>query len=282
VDDAGQPTEHFGDPLWVYLQYCRAQGDARLDAQIVAEGREQMREVRSRGVFLTEGYGKHRGELSVGIRNRVNEIYRDARESIHAELPENFAEAIPAAFAVSTLSRDRTDYILHPESGEKLSPDSVQSLTRLREQLNETADVQLMISDGLNALAISDLQQLQPFLDALAAELGRRSFRLAKRPLLTTSGRVRAGYQAGETVFGGLPGRRALLHVIGERPGTGHRTFSVYLTAATGADWGVPGRIDHDQTRVVAGIANTALRPKQAAGHVARILQQVWEKLPDD
>ena len=282
VDDAGQPTEHFGDPLWVYLQYCRAQGDARLDAQIVAEGREQMREVRSRGVFLTEGYGKHRGELSVGIRNRVNEIYRDARKSIHAELPENFAEAIPAALAVSTLSRDRTDYILHPESGEKLSPDSIRSLTRLREELNETADVQLMISDGLNALAISDLQQLQPFLDSLAAELDRRRFRCAKRPLLTTSGRVRAGYQAGETVFGGMPGRRALLHIIGERPGTGHRTFSVYLTAATGTDWGVAGRIDHDQTRVVAGIANTALRPEQAAGEVARILQRVWEELPDD
>jgi ethanolamine ammonia-lyase large subunit len=89
-------------------------------------------------------------------------------------------------------------------------------------------------------------------------------------------GRVRAGYRIGEELFGGLPGRRAILHVIGERPGSGHRTFSVYITAPDGSTWGIPGKVDHDITRVVAGIANTALRPDQAATTTVRLLDSLW------
>ena len=81
-----------------------------------------------------------------------------------------------------------------------------------------------------------------------------------------TSGRVRAGYRIGERLFAGLPGRRAILHVIGERPGTGHDTFSVYMTCPHGERWGRAGTVDHDVTRVVAGIARTALAPALGRG----------------
>ena len=93
---------------------------------------------------------------------------------------------------------------------------------------------------------------------------------------MVTGGRVRAGYRIGEQLFGGLPGRRAILHVIGERPGTGHRSFSVYMTCPTGALWARSGKVDHDITRVVAGIANTALQPDLAADNAARILRGMW------
>jgi ethanolamine ammonia-lyase large subunit len=91
--------------------------------------------------------------------------------------------------------------------------------------------------------------------------------------LIVNSGRVRAGYRIGELLFADLDGPRALVHVIGERPGSGHRTFSVYLSAPTGAVWGTPNKVDHNVTRVVAGIANTALVPKLAAAEVARLLK---------
>ena len=282
IDEAGHPTQHFGDPLWVYQQYCRRKGDVRGDEQILADGRSQMQQVRDRGVFLVEGSGADAGELAPQYAARIRSIYDDARKSIFAEFPAGFASTIPNALPISTRSKNREDYILHPQSGELLSPDSEQKLLQLRKLLPETCDVQIMISDGLNALSITDAAQLQPFLRELQARLEQASFQVSATPLVLSSGRVRAGYRSGETLFGGLPGRKALLHIIGERPGTGHRTFSVYLTAAIGADWQVRNRIDHDRTRVVAGIANTALRPQQAALDTVRILKQLWNDLPDD
>ena len=87
-----------------------------------------------------------------------------------------------------------------------------------------------------------------------------------------TSGRVRAGYRIGEKLFYNLKDRRTLMHLIGERPGTGHHTFSVYLTAADGSTWSTPGKIDHNLTKVVSGIATTALLPITAADETVRIL----------
>jgi ethanolamine ammonia-lyase large subunit len=62
------------------------------------------------------------------------------------------------------------------------------------------------------------------------------------------------------------------LHIIGERPGSGHHTFSIYITAPKGAIWGEPGKVDHNITRVVSGVAVTALSPATAAKDTARIL----------
>jgi len=65
------------------------------------------------------------------------------------------------------------------------------------------------------------------------------------------------------------------LHVIGERPGTGHRTFSVYITAPDGQVWSSSGRVDHNITKVVSGIASTALPPVSAAKETVRLLRSL-------
>ena len=79
----------------------------------------------------------------------------------------------------------------------------------------------------------------------------------------------------GERLFGGLAGNYGIVHVIGERPGTGHHTFSAYITAASGAAWAKSGAIDHNITKVVSGIATTALLPRPAAEETARILHRL-------
>ncbi|MEY2981534.1 MAG: Ethanolamine ammonia-lyase heavy chain, partial [Planctomycetota bacterium] len=121
-------------------------------------------------------------------------------------------------------------------------------------------------------LALMEEDQLVPHLDALRKGLGARGLRVSDTPIVVESGRVRAGYRIGEQLFAGLPGPRTVLHVIGERPGTGHRTFSVYITSAEGEVWGASGRVDHDITRVVAGIARTAQDPVEAASTVVRVM----------
>ena len=87
-----------------------------------------------------------------------------------------------------------------------------------------------------------------------------------------TSGRVRAGYRIGEILFAGLDGPRAILHAIGERPGTGHRTFSTYITAPTGDVWGKDGSVDHNITKVVSGISTTTLIPTDGADAAVHLL----------
>ncbi len=133
-------------------------------------------------------------------------------------------------------------------------------------------DAQIAISDGLNALAIMEDDQLAPFLERLRSGLDDRGLAVSPEHLVMTSGRVRAGYRVGEILFAGLDGPRAILHVIGERPGTGHRTFSTYITAPTGDVWGKDGTVDHNITKVVSGIATTALIPETAAEEVVRLL----------
>jgi ethanolamine ammonia-lyase large subunit len=63
--------------------------------------------------------------------------------------------------------------------------------------------------------------------------------------------------------------------VIGERPGTGHRTFSVYLTAPLGSLWRQQGGVDHNITKVVSGIATTALPPATGVQEALTLLDSL-------
>ncbi|MCA9015057.1 MAG: ethanolamine ammonia-lyase subunit EutB [Planctomycetaceae bacterium] len=275
IDADGNPTPHFGDPTWVYLQYRRKKGDTRSDAAIIKAGRQQLAEIRKRGVFIAEGFGQKPSELNPALKIEIDQIYHDAKKSIWAELSPEFVAGVPGVVPVRTQSNDRLEYILHPTTGEQLSAESQIAVQQLRKQYKEKYNVQIVISDGLNALSIMDEGQLEPFLKALRSELQTAGFHPAEQNILVRSGRVRAGYRIGETLFGGLSDNRAILHIIGERPGTGHHTFSVYMTSPPGSVWGQAGQVDHNITRVVSGIAATALKPTKAAQDTVRILQQM-------
>jgi len=101
-------------------------------------------------------------------------------------------------------------------------------------------------------------------------------FSLNKRPIAIRYGRVRAGYSAGETLFGKTGDSvHCIIHIIGERPGTMHRNYSAYLTVAKGNVWSIPGKVDHDITRVVSGISDTAYHPEIAADEVAKLITEM-------
>ena len=272
IDSRGRPTNHFGDPLWVFLKYRRKKGDSRSDDEILAEGKSQLEAVRRRGVFIAESHGTTSWQLEPKLERDIRRIYADAKESIWTELEPAFIAAIPDVFRLATRSTDRTDYILHPETGERLLDASVENLRTLRQRHGGRYNVQIVVSDGLNALAIMDEGHLAPFLEQLRDELAREGYRAAPEQIVLTSGRVRAGYRIGETLFADLQHARAILHVIGERPGTGHHTFSIYITAPTGDLWSQVGKVDHNITKVVSGVAITALAPTIGASQTVRIL----------
>lgn len=272
LDLDGKPTQHFGDPLWVYLQYCRRQADKRSDADILAAGKQQLSEIRKRGVFIAQGYGSRPSELTPKLRAEIEHIYHDSKRCIWVEWRNDFIEQIPDRLVVESTSQDRLDYILRPAGGERLELDSQAQVRSLRERQAAGYDLQIVISEGLNALAVMDDGNLLPLLERLRSELAEAGYRIAPEIVVVKSGRVRAGYRIGETLFAGLEGNRTLVHIIGERPGSGHHTLSAYLTAATGQQWQTTGAIDHNITKVISGIATTALLPQQAALDIRRVL----------
>jgi ethanolamine ammonia-lyase large subunit len=272
LDEHGAPTDRFGDPTWVYLQLCRARGDTRPADLIAADARAQLAAVRARGVPIAEGHGDRPWDLAPALDADLRALVVDAKASLRAELEPAFLRKLPGALVLRTCARDRDDYILHPTTGEALHPDVLPLLDDLKARSAGTVAVQLVVSDGLNARAITDDDHLFPYLEALRAHLDAAGLALGPEIPVLLGGRVRAGYAVGARLFAGLPGPRALVHVLGERPGTMHHAFSIYLTAAPGADWAVPGAIDHPRTRVISGVADTACTPIAAARETAELL----------
>lgn len=274
IDANGKPTQHFGDPIWVYEQYLRRKGDMRHSDVIRSEARRQLNAVADRGVFVAEGTGQRIWEHAPKLQQEVERIYRESKKSIWAELDNSFIQSVPNSLEVATRSEDRTDYILHPESGETLANDSERKVQDLASGHAKKFNVQIVISDGLNALAIAEPSHLREFLPQLRSRLETSGFRAAPENIVVRSGRVRAGYRIGEMLFAGRRENCSVLHVIGERPGTGHQTFSVYQTTANGKIWAAKNKVDHNITKVVSGIASTALTPVKGANETYRLLAE--------
>lgn len=277
-----KPTKHFGDPLWVYYQYKRVRKDSRKRSKIYEEGRQLITDITKRGVPIAEGYGNNIWDLPQAMETEVKRLYDDAKESLWTEMSPAFKSAIVSPIALKTKSADRKDYVYHPESGEQLETISRLKLDRLRTSWGEALpDVQIIISDGLNARALMDKGHLDPFLNTLKAELKSRQLKVANEQLLITNGRVRAGYQSGERLFGKAKVEstvKGIIHIIGERPGSGHHNFSAYLTAAPAKTWAQKGTVDHNISRVVSGISDTALTPALAAKQTAEIFMELFEQ----
>jgi ethanolamine ammonia-lyase large subunit len=277
VDSSNKYTRNYGDPLWVYYQYRQAKGDNRSKDDIYAEGRKKMKEVEDRGVDLATGHGEKIWDLNPDLAARVNELYDDAKKSLWAEITPDFIATIPAVIPIHTLSKDRNDYIAHPSTGETLSPESIAVLQQMRDVWGPNLPKgQIVISDGLNAKAVMDQGHLTPYLEEMRRLLAEAGVPTSDKNILVTSGRVRAGYRIGEVLFEKADPNSfsGILHIIGERPGTMHHAYSVYITVAKGKTW-AEKKIDHDITKLVSNIADTALPPKEAARETLTLIREI-------
>ena len=278
IDATGKPTAHFGDPLWVYWKFMQAKGDPRGQAEIFAEGQRKLDEIRGRGVWIAEKFGATPGQLEPALDREIRRLYDDAKQSLWVELDDAFVRTLPMSLLLKTQSTDRKDYVWHPPSGEKLLAQSAEQVRSIGVASQGQYNVHVLVSDGLCAPALSDAGHLLPYLTQLRQDLDAASFKTSPSLCVLKNGRVRAGYQMGELLYAGVPDPskpRAILHIIGERPGSGHHAYSVYITAPDGATWSKPGTVDHNITRVISGIADTAYKPVQAAQETVRILRMM-------
>jgi len=172
-----------------------------------------------------------------------------ARDAVHAEFDSGgIAAALTAlgltALPVASRAHGRKDYLARPDLGRQLDPASAVALAGH----GGPCDLALMIGDGLSPVAVHShavetVRKLLPRLAAAKIGVGPAA--------VATGARVALGDEVGA-----LLGARAILVLIGERPGlSAPHSLGAYLTFAPR-----PGRTDAERNCVsnihAAGISH--------------------------
>ncbi len=260
VSDASQIKRVTG----LYARYAKAGGDSRAESTLEAEGVQKLETLRERGLDIA-------GDEAAS-HARVDRIYQHARRALFARLEESvIRDACSTHVRVRSRAVDRDEYIARPASGERVREDDAATL--LNADAGRRGGIRIVVSDGLNAEAINEhLRSLLPPLRQILASDGYDS---TGAVTVIDNGRVRAGYEVA-----GLLGADVLIHLIGERPGTGLNTASVYLTYGRDTNgrlrW--DPQLDHSCTTAVCGIHPQGKPPRAAVAEIARTVGRMFEQ----
>jgi ethanolamine ammonia-lyase large subunit len=257
--DSASPVASTAD---LYAVYAKAAGDPRASTSLADEGRRTLERLRERGYDLGRGHGSDDEDDA-----RIDAIYSHARVALYAVLDDGvIRRAVMHPLRVRTSAADRDDYLARPPTGERIRHDDVAAVSRAYSS-RRRPQVQIVISDGLNANAINEhLGTLAPQLRQLLSEA---AVNVGDTDIVIQNGRVRAGYHVGELID-----PEAIVHLIGERPGTGLNTMSAYLTygrdAAARPRWSRD--LDHSCTTAVCGIHRHGKPPAAAVKEIVRVV----------
>jgi len=246
----------------LYAAYHKAGGDTRSLDTLRDDAAKKIAALAERGFDL--GYGDDENYA------RITAIYSNARRALYATLDEAvISDSSPRYIRVHTRSSGRDDYLAHPATGELIDDaDSarIQALYPARRPR-----VQVVVSDGLNANAINE--NLRSVLPAVRRELLAAGHHVSEINIVIENGRVRAGYHVGSLLEAEM-----IIHLIGERPGTGIDTLSAYLTYGLDHNgqsrWG--SGFDHSWTTAVCGIHRRGKPPERAVEEIARLVDQMF------
>ncbi len=271
MDGRGFPRADVESASALYAAYMKTGGDTRTDETLRAEGSKKTAALAACGYDL--GFG-HAEDFNAppAVEARLEKIYRHARRALYSTLDEGvMREVSPNDLRVRTLARDREQYLSEPSAGERLRPEDATRVAKLYG--GRRPRVQLVLSDGLNADALNE--NLRAVVPRLRRELKEAGLHVGETDLFVEHGRVRAGYHAGE-----LLGVDLVVHLIGERPGTGLNTLSAYVTY--GRDPGGQLRwspsLDHACTTAVCGINERGKRPDTAVEEITGCVVRAFEE----
>jgi ethanolamine ammonia-lyase small subunit len=178
-----------------------------------------------------------------------------AHEAVAAELPDGWAEGhdlLPLRSRVS----DHREFLLRPDLGRRLSEESV---VLLRERARRDVDVQIIIADGLSAVACVGTGV--DLLGRLTAECERRGWSVGT-PMCAKFARVWLSDEIGEEV-----GAKVAVIILGERPGLGTGDgLSAYLVHGPRV-----GNTDSDRN-MMSNIHQRGTPPERAARRLAALI----------
>nr|MBA3768712.1 ethanolamine ammonia-lyase light chain EutC [Acidobacteriota bacterium] len=258
-------------PESLYATYMKAGGEARSSEALYEEGAKRLKELRLRGSDLGYGYGAEY-QSPPAVETRLETIYRQAQRALYSTLSDAVIEDVsPRFISVRTRAQDREEYLRYPPSGELILERDTQRLVKL--YAARKPQVQIVLSDGLNANALNE--NLRAVLPRLRGELIAAGFHTGEVDVVISNGRVRAGYHVGA-----LLDVDVVVHLIGERPGTGLNSLSAYLTYGRDArghsSWSP--KLDHARTTAICGINPGGKRPGVAADEIARYVKRMIEE----
>lgn len=271
MNDEGELRQDAPGPEALYALYMKAGGDTRLSGTLHEEATKKLNALRRRGYDL--GHTRERfDETPPDIESRMEAIYQHARRALYSTLDESvIKDASPHFLRVRTRALDREEFLSHPPGGERISDEDTGRLRTL--YASRRPQVQIVISDGLNANSLNE--NLRTLLPRLRHELNSIGYHLGEVDVVIQNGRVRAGYHTGALI-----GADVIVHLIGERPGTGLNTLSAYLTY--GLDEAGQSRwtphLDHSCTTAICGIHPQGKRPAVATAEVARCVRLMFER----
>ncbi len=269
MDDTAALTSFNNPAAALFAEYAKSGGDSRSFEGLREEASRKFIELRERGFDLG---GDRRDEAETSADLRMQAIYNHARRALYASLDDTvLAEASPQHVRVATRARDRDDYLSHPAAGERISDKDAAQLPALCGA--RRAQVQIVISDGLNANAVNE--NLRDLMPSLKHQLAASGCHVGETDVVIQSGRVRAGYHVGA-----LLEVEAIVHLIGERPGTGLNLLSACLTygrdKAGRSRWSP--EMDHSCTNAICGIHRRGKQPSIAADEIARTVRRMLDQ----
>lgn len=196
---------------------------------------------------------------------RFRHDHAAARDAVHSELSESFIDQFAHANKlpiVQSLATDRADFVLNPPKGKKTSE---ADLAKIRQQCPSGQDVQIVICDGLSALAIeTNLNELLPMLEEGLKIEGITS----GKPVVVRYGRVAIADQISHAL-----GAKLAINLVGERPGLSSGVgMSAYLTYKPG-----PQTISSDRT-VVSNIHDRGTPPVEAGAYIVHLVKTILDK----
>jgi ethanolamine ammonia-lyase small subunit len=185
-----------------------------------------------------------------------------AADAVHAELdlPRHLgADLIERGglFEVRTRARDKAEYLMRPDLGRRLDDDAREAVRR---QCPRSADVQVVIGDGLSVAAVA--AQVPALLPLLAAETARRGWSFG-RPFAVRYCRVGVLNDVGE-----LLDPAVVVLLIGERPGLATaESLSAYVAYRPR-----PGHTDA-QRNLISNIHTRGVPPQAAAPRILALAE---------
>jgi ethanolamine ammonia-lyase large subunit len=255
----------------LYAQYQRAAGDTRSIDSLRQEATKKIDILADRGFYIGARSKSTLGKPG-NSPSRIDELYNHARRALYAKLDAAVIRDVATHhIRVRTQSHSREDYLVHPSAGESICDEDVARIGALYPEGRPL--VQVVISDGLNANALNEnLRIVLPSFRKLVIQNG---YRLGDIDIVMDNARVRAGYHVGS-----LLDVEVVVHFIGERPGTGINTLSVYVTY--GRDETGQSRwsrsMDHSLTTAVCGIHRRGKKPEVASEELANVVNRIFEQ----
>ncbi len=197
--------------------------------------------------FSPTGHGAKPSDLDPALDRQVRRLYEDAKLCIHADAARRHSRSSLARRGAGRNPQPRSRR-LHPAPAHRRGAGRGVARRASAHCATRSAARSTCRSSSPTASTrwrSTDEGHLAPYLEELRRRLAGAGLKVAPRacargqtaacaPATASARRCSAALAAAR--------QPAVVHVIGERPGNGHHTFSAYITEAAGARLGAGGR----------------------------------------